>query len=146
MLCHDRLDAVLSVMAMRRGKHVLCEKGLTRTIEEAQLMRKVAVEKKLATQMGNQGSSCSSARRGMELIQDGVIRQVEIIGEAARHVSKDFRKANPGIPWEDISEMCDKLIHDYFGVDLEKVWLTAQEDLPVLKEQIIQILKASGSA
>jgi hypothetical protein len=80
----DHAHAQASVTAMRRGKHVLCEKGLTRTIHEAQLMRKVAVEKKLATQMGNPGSSCSGARRGMELIQDGTIGDVrEVYGWGA---------------------------------------------------------------
>jgi uncharacterized protein with HEPN domain len=78
------------------------------------------------------------------LLQDGVIRQIEIVGEAIRHVSKDMRHTYSEIPWQDVAGMRDKLIHDYFGVDLEKVWLTTQEDLPVLKQQIIGILKDYG--
>ena len=74
------------------------------------------------------------------LLQDGTIRQIEIIGEAVRHISKDLRKTYAEIPWQDIAGMRDKLIHDYFGVDIEKIWLTAQEDLPVLKEQVARIL------
>ena len=72
--------------------------------------------------------------KATRLLQDGTIRQIEIIGEAVKYVSKDIRKAYPDIPWQDIAGMRDKLIHHYFGVDIEKVWDTAQEDLPVLKE------------
>jgi uncharacterized protein with HEPN domain len=82
--------------------------------------------------------------KATRLLQDGAIRQIEIIGEAVRHISKDTRKTYPEIPWQDIAGMRDKLIHDYFGVDIEKVWDTAQEDLPVLKEQVIGILKDYG--
>lgn len=78
------------------------------------------------------------------LIQDGVIRQIEIIGEAARHISKDIRTAYPEIPWQDVAGMRDKLIHDYFGVDIEKVWDTAKDDLPILRKQVTGILKDFG--
>jgi uncharacterized protein with HEPN domain len=78
------------------------------------------------------------------LLQDGVIRQIEIVGEAVRHISKDIRRTYPEIPWQDVAGMRDKLIHDYFGVDIEKVWLTAQEDLPALKQQVAGILKDFG--
>ncbi len=82
--------------------------------------------------------------KATRLLQDGAIRQIEIIGEAVRHTSKDIRKTYPEIPWQDIAGMRDKLIHDYFGVDIEKVWYTVQEDLPTLKEHVIEILKDFG--
>jgi uncharacterized protein with HEPN domain len=82
--------------------------------------------------------------KATQLLQDGTIRQIEIIGEAVRHVSKDVRKTYPEIPWQDISGMRDKLIHAYFGVDLEKVWDTAREDLPLLKQQVMGILNDYG--
>ena len=76
------------------------------------------------------------------LIQDGVIRQIEIIGEATKQLSKETRENNSHIPWRDIAGMRDKLTHHYFGVDMEEVWLTAQEDLPTLKREVEMILKA----
>lgn len=70
------------------------------------------------------------------LIQSAVIRQIEIIGEAARNVSTEYRAHHPDIPWQDIIGMRSKLIHEYFGVDLEAVWKTATEDVVQLKRAL----------
>jgi uncharacterized protein with HEPN domain len=76
------------------------------------------------------------------LVQDAVIRQIEIIGEAAKRLSERIRAQHTDVPWQDISGMRNKLIHDYFGVDIEKVWLTVRDDIPILKKEIARILKS----
>jgi len=60
------------------------------------------------------------------LVQDGVIRQITIMGEATKLLSDELRDKYSHIPWRLIARMRDTLIHRYFGVDLEQVWLTAQ--------------------
>jgi uncharacterized protein with HEPN domain len=74
------------------------------------------------------------------LIQDGVIRQIEIIGEATKRLSAEIRIRYVGIPWKDIAGMRDKLIHNYFGVDLTAVWDTVKKDIPALKNKLSNIV------
>ena len=72
----DHVHGVASAMAMRMGKHVYCQKPLVQTVYEARLMRDLSKSKKVATQMGNQGSAGSGLRRAVEVIQAGVIGPV----------------------------------------------------------------------
>jgi len=73
------------------------------------------------------------------LIQDAVIRNFEIIGEATKKISQQFTQEHSGIPWQDMAGMRDKLIHDYLDVDLDVIWRTIESDLPLLKEMLSQI-------
>ena len=68
------------------------------------------------------------------LVQDAVIRNFEIIGEATKKVSKAYRQIHVEIPWKEMSGMRNKLIHDYIGVDIAVIWKTIKEDLPPLKK------------
>ncbi|MEK6967491.1 MAG: DUF86 domain-containing protein [Nanoarchaeota archaeon] len=74
-----------------------------------------------------------------KIIQSAVIREIEIIGEASKMLSNKLRESHDEIPWKKIIGMRDKLIHGYFGVDLNAVWKTVKEDLPLLKKAIKKI-------
>ncbi len=76
-----------------------------------------------------------------ELIQSAVVRQLEIIGEATKNLSENFKNKYKFIPWMDIADTRNKLIHHYFGIDLEVVWGIIINELPELKEQIQEVLK-----
>ena len=70
------------------------------------------------------------------LRQDAVVRQLEIVGEAARMVSEKTKLAHPNIPWYQIVGMRNRLIHEYFGVDFDAVWKTVTQDLQILAKHI----------
>jgi uncharacterized protein with HEPN domain len=76
-----------------------------------------------------------------ELLQDAVIRNFEVIGEASKRISADFKKVYYEVPWKEISGMRDKLIHDYLGVDIDVIWKTIEQDLTVLNRALKKINK-----
>ncbi len=75
-----------------------------------------------------------------ELRQNAIIRKLEIIGEATKNLKSEFRNKYPQVEWQKISGLRDKLIHDYFGINLERVWNIMEKDLPNLKIMIQEIL------
>ncbi len=72
--------------------------------------------------------------------QDAVIRNLEIIGEASKKIGGEFRATHPDIPWRSMAGVRDRLIHDYFGVNLEIVWQVAAVDLPDIASRIQALL------
>ena len=72
---------------------------------------------------------------------NAVIRSIEVIGEAAKHVPTSIRSKYPDVPWKEMAGMRDKVIHFYFGVDLETVWLVVKERIPAIKPIIQEILR-----
>lgn len=74
------------------------------------------------------------------LKQSAIIREIEIIGEAVKNIPNSFRKKYPKIPWSKIAGARDKIIHHYFGLDLDTVWEIIEKDLPDLKKKINEIV------
>lgn len=74
-----------------------------------------------------------------DLLHDGILRRLEIIGEAVRHIPNEFRIKYPDISWKEIAGLRDVLIHEYFGVNDERIWKTITEDIPKLQKQIEQL-------
>ncbi len=71
---------------------------------------------------------------------DAVVRNIEIIGEAVKNVSEDFKKKYPAIEWRAIAKTRDKLIHGYFGIDIDIVWQISTNDIPQLLKELETII------
>ena len=67
---------------------------------------------------------------------DAVLRNFEVIGEAAKNIPEDVRREYSDVPWSEMAGMRDKLIHGYAAIDLQIVWTTIQEEIPALASQI----------
>lgn len=78
-----------------------------------------------------------------EVLQSAVLRWFEIIGEASRGLTNDFRHQHPDVPWREITDMRNRVTHGYFDIDLEVVWNTITRDLPAMEEAILSWLPPS---
>ena len=75
-----------------------------------------------------------------KLKQNAIIRELEIMGEAVKNLSKEFRDKHNHIEWGLIAGLRDRLIHHYFGVELDRIWIVLEKDLPKIKEEIKKFL------
>ncbi len=73
-----------------------------------------------------------------------VIRALEVIGEAAKRIPESVRLEFPGLPWRSMSGMRDKLIHEYFGINLRVIWKTVTEEVPALEPELRRVLSEVG--
>jgi len=73
--------------------------------------------------------------------QDAILHRIQIIGEAAKKVSSEYRKKWSSLPWKEIAGMRDIIVHEYFGISLGMIWKVATDDIPVIKEQIKRLLE-----
>ena len=74
------------------------------------------------------------------MMQDAIIRNFEIIGEATKHLSLELRQSHPEIQWRGMAGFRDVLIHNYMGVDLEEVWNVLENELPQIKSSLKAVL------
>jgi len=72
--------------------------------------------------------------------QDAVIRMIQVIGEASRMLSPEFRQSHQEIPWREIIGMRHRLVHEYFDIDLDEVWRVIEQDIPLLIPQLERLV------
>ncbi len=74
--------------------------------------------------------------------QDAIIRNIEIIGEAVKNISESLKEKYVNVEWKEIAKTRDKIIHSYFGIDLDIIWDIINVDIPKLKAQVKEIIKS----
>lgn len=77
-----------------------------------------------------------SAFKKQAMVQDAVLRNLQVLAESTQRLSEDFKSRNPEIEWYQIAGLRNILVHDYLGIDLETVWAVVENNLPELKEVI----------
>ena len=96
------------------------------------------------SRVGKYAASGHDAFLQNELIQTWIVHNIQIIGEAASRLSREFRQRHAEVPWSQIAAMRNLIVHDYFGVDLEQVWRVVERDLPILRTHVESFLKDPG--
>ena len=76
-----------------------------------------------------------------KLVLNGVVRQLQVVGEAVKRISPETKELAPNVPWKQIAGMRDKLVHDYFDIIPEQVWNAAFNDIPKLREAVEALMK-----
>lgn len=76
-------------------------------------------------------------------VQDAVMRRLEVVGEAAKHIPEDLRKQHPEIPWREMSGLRDVIIHGYFGVNMARVYKIAHDDVPDIRKKLETLKKSA---
>ena len=77
--------------------------------------------------------------------QDAVIRNLQVIGEAAKKLSQPLRKVHPHLPWKEMAGMRDRIVHEYFGIKFDIVWTVANQELPAVLPEIERIRSEQGA-
>ena len=80
------------------------------------------------------------AFKASQITVDATVRNLEIIGEASRNIPQDVKEAHPDLEWAKIVGLRNRVIHEYFGVDLDIIWRIINEELPTLKAQMRRLL------
>lgn len=75
-----------------------------------------------------------------KMAEHAIVRNIEVIGEASKNISKDFRERHNDIPWQDIIKMRNKVTHFYFGISYETVWEVVRRDIPALEAKLKPII------
>lgn len=78
------------------------------------------------------------------MLQDALVRNIEVVGEAVKNLSPELKEINPDVAWSQIARMRDKIAHHYFRINLDVVWQTATDDLPQLKPRIAEIYESTS--